>query len=88
MLGWFHALLPREERFFEMFERHSHSICAGAKALRAMLEGGEAVEQQCRIVMDFRGSGLVARFFRRLIAKPRHAEDLVLSRVRRQSLEP
>jgi predicted phosphate transport protein (TIGR00153 family) len=52
MLGWFHALLPREERFFEMFERHSHSICAGATALRAMLEGGEAVEQQCPVVMQ------------------------------------
>jgi len=52
MLGWFHALLPREERFFDMFERHSHAICAGAKALRAMLEGGEAVEEQCRIVMQ------------------------------------
>jgi predicted phosphate transport protein (TIGR00153 family) len=52
MLGWFHALLPREERFFELFERHSHSICAGAKALRAMLEGGEAVEEHCRIVMQ------------------------------------
>src|SRR5712691_1445437 len=52
MLGWFHALLPREERFFDMFERHSHSICAGAKALRAMLDGGEAVEAHCRIVMQ------------------------------------
>ena len=52
MLGWFHALLPREERFFDMFERHSHFICAGAKALRAMLEGGEAVEAHCRIVMQ------------------------------------
>ena len=52
MLGWFHALLPREERFFDMFERHSHFICAGAKALRAMLDGGEAVEAHCRIVMQ------------------------------------
>ena len=52
MLGWLQAMLPREERFFELFERHSHSICAGAKALRAMLEGGEAVERHCPIVMQ------------------------------------
>jgi predicted phosphate transport protein (TIGR00153 family) len=52
MLGWFQALMPREERFFEMFDRHSHSICAGANALRAMLEGGAAVEQHCSIVMQ------------------------------------
>ena len=52
MLGWFSALLPREERFFEMFERHSRFICGGANALRAMLEGGDAVEQQCQLVMQ------------------------------------
>jgi predicted phosphate transport protein (TIGR00153 family) len=52
MLGWFSALLPREERFFEMFERHSRFICGGAKALRAMLEGGDAIEQQCQLVMQ------------------------------------
>jgi hypothetical protein len=39
MLQWFHALLPREERFFELFARHSDTVVAGANALRAMLEG-------------------------------------------------
>jgi len=52
MLNWFHALLPREERFFELFARHAQAIVAGAEALRAMLEGGEAIHSQFGIVMD------------------------------------
>jgi predicted phosphate transport protein (TIGR00153 family) len=52
MLGWFHALLPREERFFELFVRHSQVICAGARALRAMLEGGDAVPAHCHTVLE------------------------------------
>ena len=43
MLRWFHALMPREERFFDLFARHADAIVAGAKALRDMLEGGDAV---------------------------------------------
>ena len=52
MLHWFHKLLPREERFFDLFARHSEVVVAGAKALRAMLEGGDAVTQHCKTVMD------------------------------------
>jgi uncharacterized protein len=52
MLRWFHALLPREERFFELFARHSETVAAGAKALRDMLDGGESVARQFKIVMD------------------------------------
>jgi len=52
MFGWFHALMPKEERFFELFGAHSHAVLAGAQALRAMLEGGASVEPNFRIVMD------------------------------------
>ena len=52
MLRWFHALMPKEERFFELFARHSDAVLAGAEALRAMLEGGDAVRGNCQIVMD------------------------------------
>ena len=52
MLQWFHKLLPREERFFDLFARHSEVVVAGAKALRAMLEGGEGVTLNCKTVMD------------------------------------
>jgi uncharacterized protein len=43
MLGWFRALMPKEERFFELFVRHAQVTLAGADALRALLSGGDAV---------------------------------------------
>jgi uncharacterized protein len=52
MLRWFHALLPREERFFELFARHSEAVAAGAGALREMLEGGEGIPRHYKSVMD------------------------------------
>jgi uncharacterized protein len=52
MLRWFHALMPKEERFFELFARHSHAVLAGAQALRAMMEGGAAVSTNCKTVID------------------------------------
>jgi hypothetical protein len=30
MLGWFRKLLPREERFFELFDRHYQTVVLGA----------------------------------------------------------
>jgi predicted phosphate transport protein (TIGR00153 family) len=52
MLSWFHALMPKEERFFELFAQHSRAVVGGAEALRAMLEGGDAVARNYQIVMD------------------------------------
>jgi predicted phosphate transport protein (TIGR00153 family) len=52
MLRWFHALMPKEERFFELFAQHSHAVVAGAVALRAMLEGGDAIPRNYQTVMD------------------------------------
>ena len=52
MLGWFHALMPKEQRFFELFIQHSEAVVAGAEALRGMLEGGEALKRNFQLVMD------------------------------------
>jgi uncharacterized protein len=52
MLRWFQALLPRDDRFFELFVAHSHAIVAGAQGLRALLEGGDVVPKYYRVVMD------------------------------------
>ena len=52
MLRWFHALMPKEDSFFELFARHSDAVLAGAQALRAMLDGGAAVKANYQIVMD------------------------------------
>ncbi len=52
MLRWFHALMPKEVRFFDLFAEHAKAIVAGAEALRALLEGGDAVSRQFQIVME------------------------------------
>ena len=52
MMRWFHALLPRDERFFDLFARHSDAVAAGAKALRDMLEGGDAIPLHYKTVVD------------------------------------
>jgi predicted phosphate transport protein (TIGR00153 family) len=43
MLKWFQALLPKEEKFFDLFEAHAKVLCAGARALRLLLDGGDGV---------------------------------------------
>jgi predicted phosphate transport protein (TIGR00153 family) len=52
MLGWFRKLLPREDRFFDLFEKHSHTVVGGAEALQHMLAGGPDVERWCQKVVD------------------------------------
>ncbi|MDZ4867354.1 MAG: DUF47 domain-containing protein [Alphaproteobacteria bacterium] len=47
MLAWFHRIMPREERFFDMFERHAESLVAGSQAVRGMLDGGATVKEFC-----------------------------------------
>jgi predicted phosphate transport protein (TIGR00153 family) len=48
MLGWFRALMPREERFFELFTRHAQVTVAGAIALRDLLNGKRDVVEGCK----------------------------------------
>ncbi|MFD0934816.1 DUF47 domain-containing protein [Methylobacterium trifolii] len=52
MMGWFRALMPREDRFFDLFDRHSATLVAGAEALRALLDGGEGVAPYGRIIVE------------------------------------
>lgn len=52
MMRWFNALLPKEERFFDLFAQHSKTLVAGAEALRNMLDGGDAVAGNYQLVMD------------------------------------
>ena len=48
MLGWFQALMPREERFFALFAKHAAIVVAGAESLRGLLQGGDTVEAYCQ----------------------------------------
>lgn len=47
MLNWFQALLPKEDRFFDLFEAHAETLKAGAVSLRHLLNGGDAVPLYC-----------------------------------------
>ncbi|MEO8113626.1 MAG: DUF47 domain-containing protein [Phenylobacterium sp.] len=47
MIRWFQALMPREARFFDLFEAHARTLVAGAAALRKLLDGGAGVPEQC-----------------------------------------
>ncbi len=53
MLGWFQALMPKEERFFDLFERHAETLVGGARALRSLLEGGDGVFERSREIKRF-----------------------------------
>jgi predicted phosphate transport protein (TIGR00153 family) len=52
MFGWFQALMPKEERFFTLFERHATIVVAGAEALRGLLQGGDTVEDYCKQIFQ------------------------------------
>ena len=47
MLNWFQALLPKEGKFFDLFEAHSVTLRAGARSLRQVLDGGDGVPGFC-----------------------------------------
>ena len=47
MLNWFQALLPKEGKFFDHFDAHAVTLCAGARSLRQVLDGGEGVPAFC-----------------------------------------
>ena len=52
MLGWFQYLMPKEERFFDLFVRHAQVVVAGAEALRELLKGGENIAQHCQTIFE------------------------------------
>ncbi len=46
MLGWFQALMPKQGRFFELFDAHAATLVAGADALARLLHGEGSIESQ------------------------------------------
>jgi uncharacterized protein len=51
MLGFFRKIMPKEERFFDMFERHASCLTAGSLTLRKLLNGGAEVPALCQTLM-------------------------------------
>ena len=52
MLGWFQALMPKEEMFFDHFDKHAAILHEAALAMQALLKGGEAIEANGARVHD------------------------------------
>jgi Phosphate transport regulator (distant homolog of PhoU) len=51
MLNLFRALMPREERFFDLFAEHARKVASGADALRAMMQGSaDDLEERFRTI--------------------------------------
>ena len=53
LMRWFRAFLPKEERFFELFDRHAKTVVQGATALQDMLRGGDETPVFCQRVNQF-----------------------------------
>jgi len=52
MLGWSQALMPKEERFFDLFTQHAMIVVACAGELRGLLQGGDKVEHYCKQIFE------------------------------------
>ncbi len=48
MLRFVRAIMPKEDRFFDMFERHAQILVAGADAMARMLAGEENIPESCK----------------------------------------
>ncbi|MFN4143185.1 DUF47 domain-containing protein [Aestuariivirga sp.] len=48
MLDWFKKLMPREEKFFDLFEAHALKAQEASRSLRAIVEGGPDMAEHCR----------------------------------------
>ena len=52
MFHWFQALLPRQDRFFDLFEAHAETLVAGSAALARLLQGGSTMPQHIREIHE------------------------------------
>ena len=50
MLKLVRKLMPREDRFFDMFERHAQILVAGADAMEKMVSGQEPIAASCQAI--------------------------------------
>ncbi len=53
MLHWFRKLMPREDAFFLMFDKHAGVLVKGAQSLRQMLDGGAAATAHFNDVLRY-----------------------------------
>ena len=53
MFRWFQALMPREDRFFALFDAHAQTLVQGAEALRVLLSDGGDKSEAAKKVFAF-----------------------------------
>jgi predicted phosphate transport protein (TIGR00153 family) len=49
-MNFLKAIMPKEERFFDLFERHAVTMVAGADAMVGMFTGEESIEASCKAI--------------------------------------
>jgi uncharacterized protein len=52
IMRWFQALMPKQGRFFDLFEDHAATLVAGADALARLLQGGPDVALHAKEIYD------------------------------------
>jgi uncharacterized protein len=52
MLNWFRSIMPKEDRFFDLFEQHANLAVAGAEGLRSALDGGPDLHRHVATVIN------------------------------------
>jgi predicted phosphate transport protein (TIGR00153 family) len=52
MFHWFQTLMPKQGNFFELFEAHAATLCAGGNALVRLLQGGEGMADHIREIEE------------------------------------
>ena len=50
-MRWFQALMPKEEQFVTLFQRHATTLVDGSVALRRLLDGGPGIKDACAEIM-------------------------------------
>ena len=51
MFGWIRMLMPREDKFFDLFERQAEKLVAGSAALERLFEG-QAIASVCSEIRE------------------------------------
>jgi predicted phosphate transport protein (TIGR00153 family) len=60
MLQWFHRLMPRQAKFYPLFEQHAAVVVATARSLRAMLAGGDELRLRFQdiLMLEHKADGI------------------------------
>ena len=53
MLNLFQAMMPKETRYFDLFERHAGTLVGGAEVMSRMFAGKQPIEEACRQISAY-----------------------------------